>query len=64
MIAVSACLLGIPCRYDGKAKHYPQIMSKLKDKEIISICPEVLGGLPVPRKPAEIMNGTGSQVLC
>lgn len=63
MIAVSACLMGIPCRYDGKAKYSPQIIGKLKDKEIIAICPEVLGGLPVPRKPVEIMNGTGSQVL-
>ncbi len=55
-ILVSACLLGIPCRYDGKSKPNQQVIC-LKDKyDLIPICPEVLGGLPTPRIPAEIQG--------
>ena len=52
-ILVSACLLGVPCRYDGKSKPDSQVIS-LKDKyELIPVCAEVLGGLPTPRISAE-----------
>ena len=51
-ILVSACLLGIPCRYDGKHKKNPELLKKLEGKEIIPVCPEVEGGLPTPREPA------------
>lgn len=55
-ILVSACLLGIPCRYDGKSNPNQEVIS-LKDKfELIPICPEVLGRLPTPRIPAEIQG--------
>ena len=55
-IAVSSCLLGINCKYNGKSNYNEEIV-KLKEKyEIIPICPEVLGGLPIPRVPSEIIN--------
>ena len=55
-IIVSACLLGKPCRYDGRSKPCDKIIS-LKDRsdiEIREICPEQLGGLTTPREPSEI----------
>ena len=52
-ILVSACLLGEACRYDGKSKPNEKIIS-LRDKyEFIQMCPEVDGGLPIPRTPSE-----------
>ncbi|MDU1389180.1 MAG: DUF523 domain-containing protein, partial [Eggerthella sp.] len=45
-IAVSACLLGEPCRYDGKSRPCEDVL-KLHDAcEMVPVCPEVLGGLP------------------
>lgn len=62
-ILVSACLLGIQCRYDGKEQLQPDIL-QLKDAfHLIPICPEQLGGLPTPRKPVEIVWGSGEDVL-
>lgn len=56
-ILISACLLGEKVRYDGKGNALNEI-EKLKEKyELIPLCPEVLGGLPVPRDPAEIKDG-------
>ena len=56
-ILVSACLLGEKVRYDGGGYELPEI-ERLKEKyELIPICPEVLGGLSVPRDPAEIKDG-------
>ena len=53
-VAVSACLLGENCKYNG-LNNYNLDVNKLKDKiEIIPICPEVFGGLPTPRTPSEI----------
>ena len=53
-IAVSACLLGEPCRYDGKSRPCEDVL-KLHDAcEMVPVCPEVLGGLPVPHAPCEI----------
>lgn len=51
-VLVSACLLGLPCRYDGKDKRSPELLKKLGGKEVIPVCPEVEGGLPTPREPA------------
>lgn len=56
-IAVSACLLGRNVKYNGKNNFSSKLVEKLKGLEIIEICPEVLGGLPVPRDPAEIVDG-------
>ena len=59
-ILVSACLLGVCCRYDGQSKACPAVLKLLNDHELIPICPEQLGGLPTPRPPAEIQ---GSKVI-
>ena len=56
-IGVSACLLGRNVKYNGKNNFSPELVEKLKDAEIIDICPEVLGGLPIPRDPAELVDG-------
>ena len=64
-ILVSACLLGEMVRYNSEI--LPDCPSILKDWEqagwVIPICPEITGGLPVPRAPAEIQGGEGSDVL-
>ena len=52
-VPVSACLLGEPCRYDGQAKPSGRVLALARAYELVSVCPEVLGGLPVPREPAE-----------
>lgn len=50
---VSACLLGLPCKYNGGDNRCPQVLA-LRDKlHMIPVCPEQLGGLPTPRPPAE-----------
>ena len=52
-ILVSACLLGIGCRYDGKHKANTEVL-KLREKyNLIPVCPEIFGGLPTPRTPSE-----------
>ena len=52
-LLISACLLGVPCRYDGKSKPLAAI-ARLREKyELIPVCPEQLGGLPTPRTPSE-----------
>jgi len=51
-VLVSACLLGMNCRYDGRNKKNEKLLQMLRDKEIIPVCPEVEGGLPTPREPA------------
>lgn len=59
-ILVSACLLGVCCRYDGASKPNENV-TKLRDRFVlIPICPEVDGGLPTPRTPSE---GVGDKVL-
>lgn len=56
-IAVSACLLGDNCKYNRGNNYSEKLVEFLKDYQVISLCPEVLGGLPTPRKPAEIVDG-------
>ena len=59
-ILVSACLLGFPCRYDGKSCPVGRIRALAKEHTLIPVCPEQQGGLPTPRLPAEIV---GERVL-
>ena len=64
-ILVSACLLGLPCRYDGKAKQYPTVLRLAEKHTLIPVCPEQLGGLQTPRVPSErqgerVMNKEGA----
>lgn len=63
MIAVSACLAGRACRYDGASRPDAEIVALLEQGRAICICPECLGGLPTPRTPAEIVGGDGADVL-
>lgn len=58
-ILISACLLGEPCRYDGKSKQIsdPRIQNWQKQNRLIPVCPEVLGGLPIPRTSCERIGG-------
>lgn len=57
-ILVSACLLGIPCRYDGTGCAVADtIASLLSGHHLIPVCPEQLGGLPTPRDPVELRGG-------
>ena len=56
-ILVSRCLLGEPCRYDGASKPVEEIRQLEKEGHtLIPVCPEVEGGLPAPRPPAEIQE--------
>ena len=52
-ILISACLLGISCRYDGDSKPYPLAEELARRHQLVPVCPEQLGGLPTPRPPAE-----------
>jgi uncharacterized protein YbbK (DUF523 family) len=60
---VSACLCGICSRFHGKDARDDQIVEFVKKGKAIPVCPEQLGGLPVPRPPAEIEKGEGKDVL-
>ncbi|MBW1678828.1 MAG: DUF523 domain-containing protein [Deltaproteobacteria bacterium] len=63
MILVSACLVGINCRFDGTNKLNEKVLNFCQNKGFIPICPEQLGGLSTPRIPAEIVSGDGNDVL-
>ena len=54
MILISACLVGINCKYNGKNNYNEKAFQLVKNGKAIPICPEQLGGLPTPRDPAEI----------
>ncbi len=56
-ILVSACLLGENCKYSGGNNYSEKVQKFLEGHQVIPVCPEVMGGLPVPRSPAEIVNG-------
>lgn len=56
-ILVSACLLGVNCRYSGTGASHEEIIALKHKHNLIPICPEQLGGLPTPRNPVEIING-------
>ena len=56
-IIVSACILGVSCRYDGNSKPNEKIIDLKEKYNLIPICPEIMGGLPTPRMPAEIKEG-------
>ncbi len=63
VVAVSACLLGVNCRYNGKNKLMKNLEDFLEKYIPIPICPEQLGGLPTPRPPASFYGGDGRSVL-
>lgn len=55
-IMVSACLLGENCKYSGGNNYSEKVMKYIEGHEVVPVCPEVLGGLPTPRTPAEIVD--------
>ena len=67
-IIVSACLLGEPCRYDGKDVPCPEVVACLEGRMTIPVCPETFGGLPIPRTPSErqpdgrVLDASGADV--
>jgi uncharacterized protein YbbK (DUF523 family) len=63
-VLISACLLGIPCRWHGRRpKKREKLIERLKKKYVlVPICPEQLGGMPTPRT-GEKLNGSGADVL-
>jgi len=56
-ILVSACLLGIYCRYDGRCETDARVMGLADEHVLIPVCPEQLGGLPTPRQAVELLGG-------
>ena len=66
-ILISACLLGIPCRYDAASKAQSWVEELARRHELVPVCPEQLGGLPTPRTPSErrgdrVVMNTGADV--
>lgn len=62
-VIVSACLLGLRTRYDGKDAFSVEAVSLLEGRTIVPVCPEQLGGLPTPRPAAAISGGDGTDVI-
>ena len=64
-VLISVCLLNIPCRYNGQPaeKCLDPVMLDRIPYQLVPVCPEQLAGLPTPRKPVEIRNGDGFDVL-
>jgi uncharacterized protein YbbK (DUF523 family) len=56
-ILVSACLLGVYCRYDGRMEADERVTALADRFTLIPVCPEQLGGLPTPRQPVELLQG-------
>ena len=52
-ILISACLLGVNCRYSGDSKRIPEVEILMKEYNLIPVCPEIMGGMATPREPAE-----------
>ena len=65
MILVSACLVGINCKYSGGNNFNQKIFDLVKEGKAIPICPEQLGGLKTPRKPVElkVIDGKDMQLI-
>lgn len=66
-ILISSCLLGANCRYDGKGVPMGQIDFLLEKFHPVPVCPEIMGGLTIPRRPCErvgdrVMNDAGEDV--
>ena len=66
-ILVSACLLGVDCKYSGGNNSNEKVLEYIKDYEVIPVCPEIMGGLSTPRPPSErigdkVLNNQGIDV--
>ena len=56
-ILISACLAGENCKYNGGNNRNAKVLRLMEDHEVITVCPEQMGGLPTPRVPSEIRDG-------
>jgi len=56
-ILVSACLLGLECRYNAESRPDARVLALAERHSLIPVCPEQLGGLATPREPAELCGG-------
>ena len=56
-IMVSACLAGENCKYSGGNNLDQRVIELMRENEVITVCPEQMGGLPTPRLPSEIRDG-------
>lgn len=56
-VLVSACLLGVYCRYDGRCESDARVVALAERHIVVPVCPEQLGGLPTPRAPVELCQG-------
>ena len=63
MILISACLIGMNCKYDGGNNYREIALDLVKSGKAIPICPEQLGGLTTPRNPSEIKNIDGKKYV-
>lgn len=63
VVLVSACLLGMPTTYDGGHRLAPALVTLAARGLVVPVCPEVAGGLGIPRSSAEIVGGSGDDVL-
>ncbi len=63
MLLISACLIGEPVRYYGRSCLHTTLKQLFLNKKAHALCPELLGGFTTPRLPAEIVGGTGQDVL-
>lgn len=61
IIGVSACLLGENCKYNGGNNESKKLKDYVKGHTVVPVCPEVMGGIPTPRDPAEIAGGVVRQ---
>ncbi|MDQ7794738.1 MAG: 2-thiouracil desulfurase family protein [bacterium] len=61
-LLVSACLAGVRCRWDGRCCSHPAVVALVEEGRAVPVCPEQLGGLPTPRRPARL-TASGENVL-
>ena len=63
-ILISSCLIGCPVRYNGSSSEVGGLRELVKQGRAIAMCPEIAGGLPIPREPVEIeQRKTAKEVL-
>jgi uncharacterized protein YbbK (DUF523 family) len=62
-LVISACLLGVACNHEGQGSRRAVVDELTRHYRLVPVCPEVLGGLPTPRAAAELVGGTGGDVL-
>ena len=62
-VVVSACLAGVACTHEAEAKTRDWAVQLVAQGRAVLVCPEVAGGLPIPRPAAELTGGDGADVL-